>query len=403
VVALARRLSLVILLWCLSAHAAPSDGIAGSVGAIYLFPSGMAGSLFGHDADANLFHDQGDNVWWKRNWAAFDAAKARDVARLREQFGTDARILLHVYFPVYLADPVHGDVYLERLATVLEWFDDAGIETALFLGRPEFDGAGRASDYHDVVHDATARAKLLAMIARVLDAPRVAARVRLVSVYYLGLTPPAQLAFTESEILAYNQAIRATINARGMQYLQHVDGPFWEHQAAANPNGGTWYQNGYTPANIGVDSGAADYLFAESWAQGTLRAGIARLVAEGRFPRDRILLVNDVPNCDDAAVVAADPGFDCSGWPEIRNVQGNNAYWFDCFRKSGLSAWAVWAYADAALDDINPYGSVDAAGASLTAKAIAQRGHVATAFQVFADDLENVAPPPFGPDLCGPP
>jgi hypothetical protein len=46
--------------------------------------------------------------------------------------------------------------------------------------------------------------------------------------------------------------------------------------------------------------------------------------------------------------------------PEIRNVEGNNAYWFDCFRKSGLSAWADWAYADAALDDINLYGSVDA-------------------------------------------
>lgn len=378
--------------------------IAGSVGTVYLYPSGSGGSMFAHDADVSLWHDQGDNVWWKRDWPAFDAAKDRDVARLREMFGDDARILLLVYFPVYLADPMHGDVYLHRLAEVLSHFRANGIETALFLGRPEFTGNGRAADYHDVVHDAAARSALHAMIGRVLDHPGVAEHVQFVALYYLGLTPPGQLAFTEAEILGYNQALKALINARGMQYVQHVDGPFWEQQSVPNPNGGSWYQNGYTPASIAANSGASDVLFAESWAQGALRGGVERLLDEGRFSRDRILLMNDVPNCDDPAVVAADPGLACSGWAEINSVEGNNAYWFDCFRKLRLGAWSVWAFADAfptATGDVNAYGSVTVDGEALTHKAEVQRDFVRSAFTVFTDGLEAGAAPPFGADLCG--
>ena len=123
--------------------------------------------------------------------------------------------------------------------------------------------------------------------------------------------------------------------------------PSWQavlRDSTGNTPGGAWNQCGYTPYSIGASSGASDGLFGESWAQGSLVGGVQRLVDEGRFTKDQILLMNDVPNCDDPAVAPANP---CS----TGAIATDDGTWFDWIDYLGLPSWSVWCFVDGAADE----------------------------------------------------
>ena len=112
----------------------------------------------------------------------------------------------------------------------------------------------------------------------------------------------------------------------------------------------------YNPTSI-IQSGASAVM-AESWTQGTLVNGVESLISSG-FDRRRLLLLNDVPNCD------LDPRHPCS----TGSVESDTATWFKWLDALQLSqTWGVWDFIDAGLNDVNDYGDVTADGKNLTTK-----------------------------------
>ena len=366
--------------------------LAGTVGAVYLFPSGMAGGI---EPNLNTSWDLDGNSWWMSDWAAFAAAQDRDLANLRQLYDSNPRTLLVVYFPLYLADASYSGTYVTELETLLQWFNDHGVETMLFVGRPDYYYTGATTQgYADPVTDSTQQDYVINTIKAILGHGSVSSLVHLVSVYYMGLaTSPTQPA---ADVLAYNQRLKAAINGYGpsgavcpgdsqcAEYIEHVDGPFWE---AGYPTPSTsWDENGYTPDDISPANGASDGLMAESWVQGSLPGGLAYLFDNGYFTRNQVMLINDIPNCDDSSVSALGGGFLCAtgDHASIAAVDSDNAQWFSWLRGAGVGAWSSWDYADAGSGDVNAYGAVDAAGSTMTENARQQQRHAG----IFVDGFE---------------
>ncbi|HET6632376.1 MAG TPA: hypothetical protein VFG73_06670 [Rhodanobacteraceae bacterium] len=368
----------------------PGD-LDGTVGAIYLFPSGLAGGI---EPNTHTDFDLGNKAWWMSDWPGFAAARDRDLAALQQLYDRHPRTLLIIYFPLYLADASYGGTYLDELQAVLQWFNDHGIETMLFFGRPDYHYAGADSQaYADPTTDMTQQDYVVAALDATLGHGSVASLVHLVSVYYMGLA--ANAGRTTANVLAYNQRLKATINSHGpdravcpgdnacLRYIQHVDGPFWEAGYADPSN---WNENGYTPADISPANGASDGLMAESWVQGSLPVGLAYLFDNGYFGREQVMVINDIPNCDDAAVAAL-PGGRCAtgDGASAAAVDSDNAMWFGWLRDAGVRAWSRWDYADAGSGDVNAYGAVDAAGVTMTENARQQQRHAG----IFLDGFDR--------------
>jgi hypothetical protein len=100
------------------------------------------------------------------------------MQRLRLSLGTHANATAIVYFPAFLADPVHGGVPLARLDAVTTYMACNGVQPALLIGRPEFYGAGTFSNTRDVVHVPTNTAYLLSRVADILQLPAVQVSLR---------------------------------------------------------------------------------------------------------------------------------------------------------------------------------------------------------------------------------
>ena len=105
--------------------------------------------------------------------------------------------------------------------------------------------------------------------------------------------PPA---CSRDEINSLVRNITTTIKQAqpaALHYL-HLDGPFWEG-CWPNCTRESWDVNGYTVDAIEE----ADGVLAESWVQGSLPVGLRKVLDEWRVVRrDRIMVLNDVPNCD---------------------------------------------------------------------------------------------------------
>ncbi len=366
--------------------------LAGTVGAVYLFPSGIAHG--GIEPNTNGSWDLGGNSWWMNDWSTFAATENTDLANLRELYDANPRTLLLVYFPLYLADVNYSGTYLDELQTLLQWFNDHGIETMLFIGRPDYHYTGATTQgYADPITDSTQQDYVINTIKAILAHGNIASLVHLVSVYYMGLaTSPTQ---PTADVLAYNQSLKATINGYGpsgascpgdsqcLEYIQHVDGPFWE---AGYNNLSGWNENGYTPADISPANGASDGLMAESWVQGSLSPGLAYLFDNGYFNHSQVMLINDIPNCDDSSVSALGGGFLCAtgDHASISAVDSDNAQWFSWLRGAGVGAWSSWDFVDAGSGDVNAYGAVDSAGSTMTENGRQQQRHAG----IFIDGFD---------------
>ena len=222
-----------MLLAAPAAPAAPPSTVVGpgTIASVLLFPAGLRTST---PCDATLSHDLGCNAWLGRDdsWATYEAVRGPMLATLRGALGAAPLATAWIYFPAFLADEAaHGAAPLQRLAAVARDVAAAGMRPALFFGRPEFFGAGNASDARDVVHSAAARDYLLARVAAALALPDVRANVGLVSLYWVGAASfCASGGCSEADIAAFTAAAQAAVHASGpgFRYLQHVDGPFWD-------------------------------------------------------------------------------------------------------------------------------------------------------------------------------
>jgi hypothetical protein len=350
---------------------------------VWLHPPGLP---LLQPCDTSLSADLGCNSWWLRDdyWNIYLQQRATQWPLVLSSLGgnasgtgaaaspsdrgvairgaaTSGAISVVVYFPLFLADPIHQGVALERLSAVINDVVGAGMVPFLFIGRPEFYGNGSGTETRDVVHDNAARTYMLQTLLAILSSSStIKDNVPFVSLYWLSAAYFCQNdACTEAQITGLNSAIASTVRNAGFKYLQHVDGPFWE--GCWPQPCSSWNVNGYTPSSIA----GADALFAESWVQGSLLGGVRTLIQRGIYSATSILLVNDVPNCD--LYSSSHP---CS----TGSLASDTSTWFGWLADAGLKGtWSVWAATDGDLQSAtsgngNFYGDLLTNGTGLTAK-----------------------------------
>lgn len=301
--------------------------------------TGPAGLNDTTPCDKTLPSDLGCNAWWRRDeaWAAYTRTRNATLAMMRFALAvdphdvaatsataprsaaaaglctaascTDTRAAnstggVIVYFSAFLADPLHGGIPLARLATVVTDLFAAGMQVIILLGRPEFAGEGSWATAANPVNDAPRQALLLSYVRAVASLPAVRARVRFLSVYWMGLSSFCDNdACSTDAVAAYTSSIAATVKAAGgnltstsapgiaagqqrarprFGYLHHVDGPLWEAhyaaaaaaQAAGVPLNTSWGMRGHGPQSLAAARTGADGMLAECWLQGSLVAGV---------------------------------------------------------------------------------------------------------------------------------
>lgn len=338
---------------------------------MWLAPTGMA-SWTG--SSPGLPWDMGRNPWWLHdaNWTHWAGRVASDVALLRQSLGGGGNASAIVYFPAFLADVARwGAAPLERLDSVVASLAAGGVRPQLLIGRPDVGASGEWLPSSDPVHDPAARAWLTARVRDVLALPAVQREVVFVSVYWMGASSFCAQGggCSEAEVADYNAALADTVAAAGTRFrlLLHLDGMFqdacWPVPCAS------WDYHGYTPRSVNGSWG----LLVESWVQGSLRPAIQRLYDEGVTSADRLLLLQDLRNCDQPGVPACVMG----------SVQADVDAWFDALRQLGLCSsdgsdgsaaqrtFGVWAFAD--VPPRNEFGDALANGTGLTAKGAANR------------------------------
>jgi hypothetical protein len=332
----------------------PPLNLSGVVATVFVQPSGLNTST---PCDAALAYDLGCNAWWLRadSWAAYEAARATMWPLVRSSLGDVDGATVIIAFNAFLADASFDGVALARLRTVLADVAAARMRALLFLGRPEYAAPGRANDTGDVVHDAAARAYLLARVGDALAAPGVARGLLAASVYWMGAfcRGHGEGFCAQADIASLTQDLRRVVNAAGLPYLQHVDGTFWD--ACWPQPCASFEYGGYSPASL---NGTSDGLLAESWAQGSLVGGVRLLVAGGVVTTDTMLLLDDTPNCDLSGAPPCSTG----------SLDGDASAWSRMLNATGVRAWGVWDAVDGGLVNDNAYGDLTNGGSNLTAK-----------------------------------
>jgi hypothetical protein len=352
--------SLPLLLLLLALPAASSTfSLANTVATVWQLPVGLTTS---QPCDPTLSFDLGCNSFWLRDsdWQHYTAVQASMWALVRYNLGSQQGATVVLYFPLFLADPLHSGLALARLDTVLADIRASGMQALLLIGRPDYYGRGLASSSWNPVLNPTALQYVQATLA-LIATPARAAQLTAISLYWMGLACHAAGpgACSEGAVRAYTAATRAAIQGSAgasTPFLQHLDGPFWD---ACYPQPcAAWNFGGYSPASL---TGVADGLLAESWVMGSLQGGVRTLYALGVVTNTTLLLVDDIPNCD--AFPASHP---CA----TGSLAGDVRAWEALVQPLGLSnTWAVWAAVDGGLGGTpNYYGDLLTNGTGLTSK-----------------------------------
>jgi hypothetical protein len=268
-----------------------------------------------------LAGDLGCNAFWLRDeaWALYTRTQAASWILVRYSLGDTARMAVILYFPLFLADDVHGGVALARLDIVVADIVAAGMEVLLLVGRPDYYGHGTLAEQWNPVKNTAAQNYVMARLDALVRRPALAApALSFVSLYWMGAACAAQGGCTEALVAAFTRRTRDTVfnaTAGAVPYLQvrgffslffsfnqfvvsffgwqHLDGPFWE--ACWPQPCATFVYGGYSPTSL---NGSADGLLTESWVQGSLSGGVKRLYADGVVTNATLLLIDDIPNCD---------------------------------------------------------------------------------------------------------
>ena len=255
-----------------------------------------------------------------------------------------------------------------------------------------------------------------ALVFAALALPAVQRTVKLVSIYWMGGSSYCSVGkCSAADIRGYVQAQATAVRTAGgahHAFLVHLDGPFWDGCWPQTPGqtctltssgagaghggggrGGTedppfveaaeaddacfcdvkeWAVGGYGPEALDFAAGPAqapalaDGIFAESWVQGSLVGGAKTLLHAAHIDASSLLLINDVPNCDEHG--STHP---CSS--AKTDVRADDQQWFAALaaiggpRGGGQMGWAVWDWNDGA-DANNYYGDARADGLNLTLK-----------------------------------
>jgi hypothetical protein len=337
----------------------PALNLTGVVASVWAQPTRLQTAT---PCDAGLAYDLGCNAFWTRDdsWATYLDARATMWPLVRASLGDAAGATVVISFNAFLADASFGGAALARLRAVLADVASARMRALLLVGRPDYFAPGNVSDTHDVVHDARARAYLLARVGDVLAAPGVARGLVAASVYWLGAFCEAHGAgfCAPSDIAALTRDLRGVAHAAGVAYVQHLDGTFWD--ACWPQPCAAWNYGGYSLASLNA---TADGLLAESWVQGSLVGGVRALVASGVATAASVLLLDDTPNCD------------LSGAPPCAtgSLAGDAKAWAGMLAETGVRAWGVWDAVDGGVAGANDYGDVTNDGTNLTAKGFLHR------------------------------
>jgi len=360
----AMRCSLLLTLAALlPLPASPLPSLVGTIASVWQLPTGLPTT---QPCNPLLDFDLGCNSFWLREdgWGVYLQQRATMWPLVRSSLGGQPGATALVYFPLFLADPVHGGRALQRLDQALADARAAGLQTALFIGRPDFHTNGSAAQSWNPVLNPTARAYVLAQLA-MLVTPARAAGLSALSLYWMGMACHSlgEGACSEAAVHAYEAAtagaLRSAAAPAAPLVLNHVDGMFfdacWPQPCA------TWRYGGYSPASL---NGTADGLLGESWAMGSLVGAVNKLYALGVYTNTTTLLLDDTPNCDLYPV--AKP---CS----TGSLQGDVAAWGAFLPRMGLggSTWGVWAAVDGGTGATalgNFYGDLLANGTGLTTK-----------------------------------
>ena len=369
-------------LLCRSATAAPPrTDIKGTVGSHFMGPSGLTTWLPCKNTERDLCSTETApaccNLWWLRDddWGHYTLGGAADWSLFSYNFAAHPNASVIINFPAYAADPRWAGVALQRLNVVVADVTAAGLNAIVFVARPEFHTAGTGGHTHDVVHNLTARAYLIARIEAIAALPAVAANVRLVSVYWMGAASyckGATVNCSAADITSFSGSLQAAVHRvfpAGSKFLAHVDGPWWDGcTASACPN---WIVNGYSPASLA----GLDGLLAESWVQGSLERGVAYVLSTHAFTTSNILLMCDVPDCD------MNNNYPCS----TGSVDSDTASWYKTLDTLGLTGtWAVWQFVDGGLKDLNAYGDALNDGSGLSKKGNLHRARAAADAEAVA-------------------
>jgi len=263
-----------------------------------------------------------------------------------------------LYFPLFLSDAVHGGLALSRLDAVIADITAAGLAVLLLVGRPDYYGAGNATDSWNPILSTAARAYVLQQLA-VLATPQRAATLTALSLYWLGLACQAAgaAACSEEAVGNFTRATRDAVRSASggsLAFLQHLDGPFWD--ACWPQPCASWNFFGYSPASL---LGSSDGLLAESWVMGSLVGGVKKLYALGVVTNQTLLLLDDTPNCD------TQPSHPCA----TGSLEGDIAAWGAFLPQLALEGtWGVWAAVDGGAREANAYGDLLSSGTGLTRK-----------------------------------
>lgn len=310
--------------------------------------------------------------WWTNDttWNHFEKVKDSDAALLLENLGNHPRASVILAFQNYLADTsVWGTEPLARLNEAVKHFAGKGLRPVLFVLDPEFYAEGTWTNTHDVVGNSTARSYLIRNIKAILSLPEVTASVTHASTYWVGANcANRKTPCREADIVSYIKDIQAAINSvastllpdgMGIRHLLHVDGPFWDGCWPQPCDPSDWVVGGYSPASL-RDAGIQG-LLGESWVSGSLVGSVSLLIDQESVNASEIMLLCDVPNCDD-------PGSErkCA----TGSVRGDTEAWFADLVKIGVNGtWGVWDFVDGGLEDgHNNYGDALNDGSGLTAK-----------------------------------
>ena len=349
-----RALATALLVW--GAASLPYS-LTHTLASVWQFPVGLPSPT---PCDASLSFDLGCNSFWLRedDWAVYIAQQGTMWPLVRYSLGSQEGATVLLYFPLFLADPLHGGVALRRLDAAIADAARAGLAVALFVGRPDYFGAGNASQSWNPVLSAPARAYVLTQLAALVT-PARAATLSFLSLYWMGLACHAQgEVCSEAAVHEYTLATRSAV--LGLPFVQHLDGMFWD--ACWPQPCPTWSYGGYSPTSL---NNTADGLLGESWAMGSLVGAVNKLYELSVVSNTSLLLLDDTPNCD------SHPTKPCS----TGSVGGDVAAWSALLPRMGLAGtWGVWAAIDGGTAvDQNFYGDLLSSGTGLTAKGVLHR------------------------------
>ena len=149
-----------------------SANFVGTMASVWAIPTGLPSNT---PCDTALAYDLGCNSWWLRDadWGVYLSQRDTMWPLLRSNLGDAPNSTAIIYFPAFLADPVHGGVALGRLDVVCADVSSAGLRVIPFVGRPDYFGMGNANDTFNPVLNATALSYLIARISDIVSRPTV--------------------------------------------------------------------------------------------------------------------------------------------------------------------------------------------------------------------------------------